>query len=131
MWDLPLTAGTLDSLYYRVIVANNDTGVVIVSNTTTKTSYALQNVQPCQYYTANVTAFSSEYHGGSVVTGGRSPGGMCVRACVQDWCLYAKMILFRFTIHLEYYHVSSMSQNVGFVMSSTVVVFSIGLHLKV
>ena len=35
MWDPPLTAGTLDSLQYHVIVANNDTGVVIVNRTTT------------------------------------------------------------------------------------------------
>ena len=82
MWDPPLTAGTLDSLHYRVIVANNDTGVVIVSNTTTVTTQPLPHVQLCQYYTANVTAFSSEYHGDSVVTGERSPGGMCVHVQV-------------------------------------------------
>ena len=81
MWDPPLTAGTLDSLHYRVIVVNNDTGVVIVSSTTTKTTQALPVVQTCQYYTANVTAFSSEYQGESVVTGERSPGGMCVCVC--------------------------------------------------
>ena len=78
MWDLPLTAGTLGSLHYRVIVVNNNTGVVIVSITTTKTTQALPVVQPCQYYTANVTVFSSEYHGDSMVTGERSSGGMCV-----------------------------------------------------
>ena len=83
MWDLPLTAGTLDSLNYRVIVVNNDTGVVIVSNITTMTTQALPYVQPCQYYTANVTAFTSEYHGDSVVTGERSPGGVCVCVCVR------------------------------------------------
>ena len=71
MWDPPLTAGTL---YYHVIVVNNDTGVVIVSNTTMVTTQALPDVQPRQYY----TAFSSEYHGDSVVTGERSPGGICV-----------------------------------------------------
>ena len=82
MWEPPLTAGTLDSLHYCVIVVNNDTGVVIVSNTTTVTTQSLPDVQLCQYYTANVTAFSSEYHGDSVVTGDRSPGGTCVCACM-------------------------------------------------
>ena len=82
MWDPPLTAGTLDSLHYRVIVVNNDTGVVIVSNTTTVTIQPLPDVQLCHYYIANVTAFSSEYHGDSVVTGERSPGGTCVCARV-------------------------------------------------
>ena len=81
MWDPPLTAGILDSLHYHVIVVNNDTGVVIVSNTTTVTTQLLPGVQLCQYYTANVTAFSSDYHGDRVVTGERSPGGTCV--CVQ------------------------------------------------
>ena len=130
MWDPPLTAGTLDSLHYRVIVANNDTGVTIVNSTTTVTTQPLSDVQLCQYYTANVTAFSSEYHGDSVVTGERSLGGMCLCIVCMHMCrcLYAKMILF--TIHLDYYHVSSMSQNVGFTMLSTVV-FSIGLNLKV
>ena len=93
MWDPPLTAGTLDSLHYRVIVVNNDTGVVIVSNTTTVTRQALPDVQLCHYYTANVTAFSSEYHGDSMIIGERSPGGtcMCVHcACVQ--MLVHKMI---------------------------------------
>ena len=83
MWDPPLTAGTLDSLYYRVIVVNNDTGVVIVSNTTMVTRQPLPDVQLCHYYTANVTAFSSEYHGDSVVTGERSPGGTCIRVRVH------------------------------------------------
>ena len=89
MWDPPLTAGTLDSLHYHVTVVNNNTGVVIVSSTTTVTIQPLPNVQRCQYYTANVTAFSSEYHGDSVVTGERSLGGTCVCVCVSR-CLYAK-----------------------------------------
>ena len=81
MWDPPLTAGTLDSLHYRVIVVNNHTGVVIVNSTTMVTIQPLPDIQSCQYYTANVTAFSSEYHGDSVVTGDRSPGGtFCVCA---------------------------------------------------
>ena len=87
MWDPPLTAGTLDSLHYHVIVVNNNTGIVIVSITTTVTTQMLPNAQLCQYYTANVTAFSSKYHGDSVVTGRRSLGGTCVFVCR---CLYAK-----------------------------------------
>ena len=90
MWDPPLTAGTLDSLHYRVIVVSNDTGVVIVSNTTMMTTQALPDVQLCQYYTANVTGFSSEYHGNSVVIGDRSPGGTCVYACACAQLLVCK-----------------------------------------
>ena len=97
MWDPPSTAGTLDSLHYRVIVVNNDTGVVIVNNSTTVTTQPLPDVQLCQYYTANVTAFSSEYHGDSVVTGERSPGGMCVClcacACMQKYVYHSFRIL--------------------------------------
>ena len=89
MWETPSTVGTLSSLYYRVIVVNNDTGVVIVSSTTTVTRQPLPDLQQCQCYTANVTAFSSEYHGDSVVTGERSPGGIfvCARVKVRR-CLY-------------------------------------------
>ena len=56
---------------------NNNTGQVIVSATTTNTNYPLPDntIQPCQYYTANVTAFSSEHHSDSVATGQRLPGG--------------------------------------------------------
>ena len=93
MWDPPLTAGTLDSLYYHVIVVNNDTGVVIVSNTTMVTTQPLPDVQRCQYYTANVTAFSSDYYGDSVVTGGRSPGSVCVCACALVQVFVHKIIL--------------------------------------
>ena len=90
MWDPPLTAGTLDSLHYHVIVANNDTGITIVNRTTMVTTQPLHNVQPCQYYTANVTAFSSKYHGDSVVTGARSLGGISVcRVCVSCACACA------------------------------------------
>ena len=88
MWDPPFTYGTLDSLYYHVTVVNNDTGLTIVSNTTMVTIQALPNIQLCYYYTANVTAFSSEYHGDSMVFGSRAPGGnvhvceyVCAGAC--------------------------------------------------
>ena len=73
LWDPPATAGVLSGLSYIVIVTNNNTGQVIASATTTKTNYPLP-VLPCQYYTANVTAFSSEHHSDSVVTGQRKPG---------------------------------------------------------
>ena len=101
MWDTPLTAGTLDSLHYRVIVVNDDTGLAIVSNTTTVTIQPLPHVQLCQYYTANVTAFSSEYHGDSVVTGERSPGGMCVYVHVY---MYAAAYMQKMIIIIQVYH---------------------------
>ena len=82
LWDPPATAGVLSGLSYIVIVMNNNTGQVIVSATTTNTNYPLPVLQPCQYYTANVTAFSSEHHSDSVVTGQRTPGGE--RMCHAD-----------------------------------------------
>ena len=76
VWDPPATAGVLSGLSYIAIVMNNNTGQVIVSATTTNTNYPLPaGLPPCQYYTANVTAFSSEHHSDSVVTGQRVPGG--------------------------------------------------------
>ena len=78
LWDPPATAGVLSGLSYIVIVMNNNTGQLIVSATTTNTNYQLPKnaIQPCQYYTANVTAFSSEHHSDSVVTAGqRTQGG--------------------------------------------------------
>ena len=76
MWDPPATAGVLSGLSYIVIVMNNNTGQVIVSDTTNSTKYPLPNtIELCQYYTANVTAFSSQHHSESVFTGQRTPGG--------------------------------------------------------
>ena len=75
LWDPPATAGVLSGLSYIVIVINNNTGQVIIDETTTNTNYPLPVLQLCQYYTANVTAFSSEHHSDSVVTGLRVPGG--------------------------------------------------------
>ena len=75
LWDPPANAGVLSGLSYIVIVMNNITGQVIVSDTTTNTTYLLPALKLCQYYTANVTAFSSEHHSDSVVTGQRTPGG--------------------------------------------------------
>ena len=62
LWDPPSTVGVLSGLTYQVILISNE---VIVSETTDNTYYPLPALQPCQYYTANVTAFSSEYHGDS------------------------------------------------------------------
>ena len=75
LWDPPASAGVLSGLSYIVIVMNNNTGQVIVSATTTNTNYTLPVLQLCQYYTANVTAFSSEHHSDSVFAGQRTPGG--------------------------------------------------------
>ena len=83
LWDPPATAGVLSGLSYIVIVMNNNTGQVIVSNTTTNTIYPLPGAPtPCQYYTANVTAFSSEYYSESVVIGQRTTGGKCYDSTV-------------------------------------------------
>ena len=60
-----------------VIVMNNNTGQVIVSATTNNTIHPLPDAPtPCQHYTANVTAFSSEYYSESVVIGQRTTGGV-------------------------------------------------------
>ena len=75
MWEPPPTAGVLSSLSYQLTVINMITSQVIVSTTTTDTSYTLPQVTPCQEYMANVTASSSEHQGESVVTLQRSPGG--------------------------------------------------------
>ena len=77
LWDPPATAGVLSGLSYTVIVMNNNTGQVTVNATTNKTNYPLPAGlnMPCQYYTANVTAFSSQHHSESVVIGQRVPGG--------------------------------------------------------
>ena len=77
LWDPPATAGVLSGLFYIVIVMNNNTGQVIVSATTTNTYVPLPVLPLCQYYTTNVTAFSSEHYSDSVVTGQRVPGGEC------------------------------------------------------
>ena len=54
---------------------NNNTGQVIVNDTTNNTNYPLPVLELCQYYTANVTAFYSQHHSDSVITGQRIPGG--------------------------------------------------------
>ena len=81
LWDPPATAGVLSGLSYIVIVMNNNTGQVIVSDTTNNTIYPLPQLTFCQYYTANVTAFSSQHHSESVVTGQRQ-GGELFQECL-------------------------------------------------
>ena len=74
LWDPPATAGVLSGLSYIVIVMNSNTGQVVVSDTTTNTNYPLPPLPSCQYYTANVTAFSSQHRSESVVIGQRQGG---------------------------------------------------------
>ena len=69
LWDPPATAGVLSGLSYIVIVMNNNTGQVIVNTTTTNTIYPLPVLHPCMYYTANVTAFSSQHYSDTAFTG--------------------------------------------------------------
>ena len=83
LWDPPSTAGVLSNLHYQVTLMNNVSCELILNETTNNTYYALPTLQPCQYYTANVTAFSYKYHGDSVVNRQRTPGGVCVRLCVR------------------------------------------------
>ena len=75
-WDPPLTA--LSGLMYKVTAMNMNTGQIIVNKTTTSTSCPLPPLISCQYYTVNVTAFSSQLQGDSVVTVLRPPGSECV-----------------------------------------------------
>ena len=73
LWDPPATVGVLSGLSYRVIVMNNN-NTVVVNATTTNTNYD-GLYEPCQYYTANVTAFSFQHHGESVVIEQKVLGG--------------------------------------------------------
>ena len=75
LWDPPATAGVLSGLMYEMTLMNMNTGQEIVTVTTSNPYCPIPAIQSCQYYTANVTAFSSEHHSDSVVTGQRVPGG--------------------------------------------------------
>ena len=68
-----ITAGVLSDLSYIVTVVNNNTGDVIVSDTTTNTQYPLpvDDLQFCLFYRANVTVISGLY----AVVIERTPGG--------------------------------------------------------
>ena len=74
---------------------NSNTGQLIVNETTSTTNLSLPTLQLCQYYTANVTAFTAELHSDTVVTGLRVSGGEWVCAvnisnCVC-WCTQSTM----------------------------------------
>ena len=71
-WDPPWTA--LSGLMYEVTTMNVNTGQIVVSETTNYTSSPLPPLQFCQNYIVNVTAFSSQQQGASVVTDLRPPG---------------------------------------------------------
>ena len=85
-WDPPATAGVLSGLSYIVIVMNNNTGQVIVSDTTNNTNYPLPVLELCQYYTANVTAFSSNHYSNSVIIAQRTPGGNYLHTLSMTIC---------------------------------------------
>ena len=83
LWDPPSTAGVLSNLTYHVSVK---TGELLISDTTTNTYYQITSVvQRCHEYTANVTAFSSEYHSDSVVYKEEPLGSVyvCVYLCLH------------------------------------------------
>ena len=75
-WDPPLTA--LSGLMYEVTTMNLNTGQIVVNRTTNNTFCPLPVLENCQHYIVNVTAFSSQQHGDSVVTDLRPPGSECV-----------------------------------------------------
>ena len=74
LWDPPATAGVLSDLKYEMLLMN-ETGQVLLNETTANSSCPIPVLESCQYYTANVTAFSSQHLSESVVTGQRTPGG--------------------------------------------------------
>ena len=94
LWDHAAGSG----LMYRVILTNSNIGQLIVNETTSTTNLSLPTLQLCQYYTANVTAFTAELHSDTVVTELRVPGGewvchainkiICNHVC---WCTQSTM----------------------------------------
>ena len=80
LWDPPSTAGVLGGLKYQVTVTSNGsnkTNEFKKIATTLNTYYNFPEAKRCRYYTASVTALSSEYHGTAVTITQRTPGGMC------------------------------------------------------
>ena len=75
-WDPPLTA--LSGLMYNVTTMNMNTGQIVVNEITNNTFCPLPPLQFCQNYIVNVTAFSSQQQGDSVVTDLRPEGSECV-----------------------------------------------------
>ena len=75
-WDPPLTA--LSGLMYKVTTMDMITGQIVVNETTNNTFCPLPPLKLCQNYIVNVTAFSSQQQGDSVVTVLSLPGSECV-----------------------------------------------------
>ena len=82
LWDHAPGSG----LMYRVDLMNTQ---LIVNETTSTTHLSLPALQLCQYYTASVTAFTTELHSDTVVTELRVPGGewVCHAINVIQPCL--------------------------------------------
>ena len=71
-WDPPWTAPS--GLMYEVTTMDMNTGQIVVNETTNNTFCPLPPFELCQNYSVNVTAFSSQQQGDSVVTGLRPEG---------------------------------------------------------
>ena len=72
LWDPPFAAHS--GLLYKVTMMNTNTGQIIVNEITNNTSSPLPPLELCKNYIVNVTAFSSQQQGDSVVTGLSLPG---------------------------------------------------------
>ena len=99
---------------------NMNTGQIVVNETTNNTFCPLPPLQFCQNYIVNVTAFSSQQQGDSVVTGLRPSGSECV-GCVSH-CVSFRVI--------DYYRFKTMSQDIVF-REFLAVKFSVELRLEV
>ena len=108
LWDHAAGSG----LTYRVDLTNINTGQLIASDTTSTTHLSLPTLQLCQYYTANVTAFTAELHSDTVVTELRVPGGEWVCHAINKILCNHNYLL----VHTEYYDLD--------ILSSKVVVFN-------
>ena len=106
MWDPPSTAGVLSGLTYHLIVTNMNTGVVIINNTTTETSYPLGSLPFCTFYNASVTAFLLEQKGDTMSIMEETPGSECG---VLSKVLYMYMLLIS---PLGYYKLMELSPHV-------------------
>ena len=80
-WDPPLTAPS--GLIYEVTTLDMNTSQIVVNETTNNTFCPLPPLKLCQSYIVNVTAFSSQQHGDSVVTDLRPEGSECVGCTVR------------------------------------------------
>ena len=66
---------------YEVTTINVNTGQIVVNETTNNTFCPLPQLLNCQNYIVNVTAFSSQQQGDSVVTDLRPQGSECDVGC--------------------------------------------------